>query len=351
MTDVRGDERGAMAISVALLLVVLLSMGAFTVDVGALYVEARELQNGADAAALAIAEDCALGDCGSYELTAQRLVDGNALDGETAVDAVTIDLDAQTVRVETSTLDQSGGTNIAYSFAKLLGFSGDTVHRAATATWAVPQSSEMVVPLTISSCEYEWANEHMLGEPIVFTFHDDDKNENAACPTEGGSGQDLPGGFGWLLADDCQPDFESVPEEGVWVGSENGTAPPSSCTASDFPIGTTIVVAVYDDLRGQGSGEKGGSEQSDPAQFKVVGFAAIELTGFRLQPGGGSGWDAGDVPCEQGDDKPDYLGGGTWTGNNTVCIGGTFLGFVDPTGTGGGSSEQDFGTKTVSLTG
>jgi len=208
--DAHSHERGAVAISVALLFVALLSMGAFTVDVGALYVEARELQNGADAAALAIAEDCALGDCGSYELTAQRLVDGNALDGKTAIDAITIDLAAQTVRVETSTLEQGGGTNIAFSFAKLLGFSGDTVHRAATATWAVPQSSQMVVPLTISSCEYEWATEHMLGEQILFTFHDDDKNENPACPTETSSGQDLPGGFGWLLSDDCQPDIESV---------------------------------------------------------------------------------------------------------------------------------------------
>ena len=57
------DDRGAVLVWVALMIVVLLGVGALVLDVGALCVERRELQNGADAAALAVAQDCAEGDC------------------------------------------------------------------------------------------------------------------------------------------------------------------------------------------------------------------------------------------------------------------------------------------------
>ena len=45
------------------MLVALIGVGALVIDVGRLYVERRDLQNGADAAALAVAQDCAAGDC------------------------------------------------------------------------------------------------------------------------------------------------------------------------------------------------------------------------------------------------------------------------------------------------
>ena len=46
------------------MLVVLIGVGALVIDSGALYAERRQLQNGADAAALAVAQDCADGHCG-----------------------------------------------------------------------------------------------------------------------------------------------------------------------------------------------------------------------------------------------------------------------------------------------
>ena len=46
------DDRGAVLVWVALMLVVLFGFGALVIDVGALYAERRQLQNGADAAAL-----------------------------------------------------------------------------------------------------------------------------------------------------------------------------------------------------------------------------------------------------------------------------------------------------------
>ena len=55
------DERGAVLVWVALMLTVLIGVGALVIDAGALYTEKRQLQNGADAAALAVAADCANG--------------------------------------------------------------------------------------------------------------------------------------------------------------------------------------------------------------------------------------------------------------------------------------------------
>ncbi len=63
---------------------VLTGMGALVVDVGQLYQERAELQNGADAAALGVAKSCALGTC--TPAVAAQLADANAssLTGGTA---------------------------------------------------------------------------------------------------------------------------------------------------------------------------------------------------------------------------------------------------------------------------
>ena len=55
----RRNERGGISVMVALLMVVLLGAAAVAIDTGLIYAERAELQNGADAAALAIAEECA----------------------------------------------------------------------------------------------------------------------------------------------------------------------------------------------------------------------------------------------------------------------------------------------------
>ena len=70
-------ERGATAVMFALLLVPMLGFTAIAVDVGALYAERARLQVGADAAAIAVAQDCSRGNCGDMLATAQALIDAN----------------------------------------------------------------------------------------------------------------------------------------------------------------------------------------------------------------------------------------------------------------------------------
>ncbi len=76
------DDRGAIGVLVAVLLGagVLLGMGALVIDVGQIYQNQAELQNGADAAALGVARQCSQGICapGTALDTALRYADANA---------------------------------------------------------------------------------------------------------------------------------------------------------------------------------------------------------------------------------------------------------------------------------
>lgn len=88
----RRRDRGAVTVLVSMLLGggVVLPMAALVVDVGSIYVESEELQTGADAAAMAVAKECAAGRCTTSDLTAQLTratssAGANAKDGHTAV--------------------------------------------------------------------------------------------------------------------------------------------------------------------------------------------------------------------------------------------------------------------------
>jgi Flp pilus assembly protein TadG len=77
-------ERGATAVVFALLLVPMLGFAAIAVDIGALYAERARLQVGADAAAIAVAQDCSRGNCGDMLATAQALITANDTTGTAA---------------------------------------------------------------------------------------------------------------------------------------------------------------------------------------------------------------------------------------------------------------------------
>ena len=89
----RGEE-GFSLVLIGILLIVLIALTGFAVDAGAMYQERRELRNGADAAALAIAEECAEGlPCtvadrtGTAETyTEANVEDGDAKGGQQGVD-------------------------------------------------------------------------------------------------------------------------------------------------------------------------------------------------------------------------------------------------------------------------
>ena len=63
-------ERGAAGVLVAVMMLVLIGAGALAVDVGQIYSERAQLQNGADAGALGVAQACHKAGCTQAEAEA-----------------------------------------------------------------------------------------------------------------------------------------------------------------------------------------------------------------------------------------------------------------------------------------
>lgn len=334
------SERGTTAILVALCAVVLFGIAAWVIDGSALYQEQVELRNGADAAALAIAMDCVLGDCGDFVGTADFYIDVNATsDGDTDLqtNGVTFPT-ANSVTVAVETADVPGGgldgneDTVDYVFAPVLGKTGLQVLAEATAAWGAAGGGA-AIPLIISECEWESATNNGTNyaeEPfnpvdeVTIFFHEPSGGGPDDCDAHPGHDFDgdtrLPGGFGWLQSDDCVA--EVSPDR--WVGSKPGNGVPHDCDPDDW-LDTTVLIPVFNDLTETGN-PPGCSLGPGGKCYRILGFAALHITGFRF-PGNQSS----PRPC----DAPD------------TCISGYMTEFVFGHATGGG--DTDLGAKAVWL--
>ena len=198
----RSREAGAVATIVAIFFGtgVLLGLGALVIDTGSLLYERRQLQNGADAAALSLARNCAKAQAGvsgySCDTSSTRaglidLAGKNAADqwsdipllggvcGSAALVAANpsaftpcpapstalVECPATTstakyVEVRTSTKTASGSTILPPILAQMLAggtYAGETVKACARAGWGPLGNSGPALPLVIGVCEWNTA--------------------------------------------------------------------------------------------------------------------------------------------------------------------------------------------------
>jgi hypothetical protein len=300
MRRLRDADEGTALIIVVTTAVVLFAMSAFVIDVGALLQERRVLQNGADASALAIAQQCGAGDCGDPAASAGQYTDENAGDGASTVeelcgryvtgvdecaDPPTVPDGAGYVRVTTKTEGDGGTDEVPFLFARLLGVNGATAHSRAVAAWGGPSSLSSELPMTISECEYDTYTDSGddLEAPPPYstsgypspeaTIYLHDTTGASPCPS-GGSGSDLPGGFGWL--DTGESGCTATSDTEGWFDDKTGRPPPSSCTAAlmDDVIGTVVHIPIFDQTNGL-SGTNG--------EYHMSGFAAFYVTGYSIE--------------------------------------------------------------------
>ncbi len=338
------SERGAIAVVVSLLTISLLGFGALVIDVGALYQERRELQNGADASALAVAKDCAQGDCKTFADTAAAYASANADDGEAAVDEVcgsgpglpacgdppaVPDGASGWVQTRTRTLGEAGA-EVPFSLARIFGVTGKTVHAKAIAAWG-GIGGATTLPLTFGICEYEQAvaraggiqdGPPFTGDAQYVYFHNTTYAQDP-CPADP-AGKDHPGGFGKLSADDRKVPCEVSITVGGWADTETGNNFKSidECVApyqNKFAL-----IPIFDEVIGTGSN----------GLYHIIGFASVYITGYQWN--GGSSWPA-NFSCPLG------------TGNSSVCIRGYFGKVV--TNAKGASFGPDMGTTMVRMIG
>lgn len=336
----RSDDSGAILILVALLMTVLIGFAALAIDTAALRQERRELQNGADAAALAVAKDCAAGDCLDEAATANIYADLNASDNAANIGVVCgvgpglpacstspggITGATGWAFVQTTTHNPANSGNSAevdFVFAPVInGGQGGTVQATATAAWG-PIGRAATLPLIFSSCEFAEAGGSInpavvpSGEIYIY-FHNTVQAGN--CPA-GPAGGDSPisGGFGWLGASaNCQVTISS----GGWISDKPGNGVPNSCDPNLWR-GLEVLMPIYDGTNGL-TGNNG--------QYHVAGFVGFVITGYRFS---GNTWPNG-FQCPEDN------------GNSGRCIRGHFT-RVTSTGDFGG---VDYGSLVIKMVG
>lgn len=281
------DERGAVAVTVALLIIPLLVCFAFVVDAGILHWEKGQLQNGADAAALAVAQDCAAEGtacvAGAGAL-ATGIAGDNANDGQAATefDELTVNPGSGTVRVVATTLNDEGST-IRHPFASMVAPGASTMIARAAVEWGSPVSG-FTIPLAVAECEltrhFNPGTEE-AGEPFILELIGPGKSPKK--PAECAPG--YPGGFGWLEGEDTDgdgtPDCEVEVEAGV---AEPGVPGSSDTKAGGCPneylsqlLGETVLVPLYDAYTEGSAGSHG--------SYNITRFAAFRITGHHVASG------------------------------------------------------------------
>jgi Flp pilus assembly protein TadG len=343
-------ERGAIGVLVGILIGagVLVGMGAMVVDVGQLYQNRAELQNGADAGALAVAQSCASGSCTSS--VAKYYADANAKSGVAGVDLVCGSAGlgacpastgkiydcpaapaatATYVDVHTETETATGSSLLLPAFARtLLGngnYQGSTVYACAQAEWGAP-SAATAAGIAVSDCGWDSATNDGTSfaspppypaNPLPKASQDQVLNLSVDSMADGCST------FNWTTqTGSCSSSFTGS------FDAYSGSGIPSGCESvlsSSQANRTVILVPVYNSGSMCGRGEDG--------SYTLVGFAAFVVTGYHLP----------------GFTASDWLNSANNCTGSQECVNGYFTQAVIPaTGTIGG---QDMGASIVQLTG
>lgn len=325
-------DKGAVLVWLALSMSVLVGFGAVVVDVGRMYVETRELQNGADAAALAAATLCADGKCAQAQTAAAALSNANSTDGASGVelcgrgapgiapcvaDPPGVSDSMAYVTARTTTIDPTNedDTRLDLLLAPVLGAVGADPSLDADASAAFGAlSSATTLNLVMSQCEFlrvggVIGSGQVSNQVVEILF----REEASTCVRPNGFA--LPGGFGWVQgAVRCNRPITvpgSLPER-------PGKSTDNDCDLSTL-IGRTVSLPVFSDTNGLG-GSNG--------VYMVNGFVSFVMTGYSFP---GTRYPTG-FRCSGGAD--------------VACLSGYFTTALLSSG---GTTGVDYGTRAVAL--
>ncbi|WP_461164816.1 pilus assembly protein TadG-related protein [Arthrobacter sp. R4-81] len=326
-------ERGAAGVTVAVMMFVLIGAGAMAVDVGQIYSERAQLQNGADAAALAIAQACHETECSEDEADeiAQSLLDANANDSSSNLVDVDITSVPNQVTVRTTTQEGTSGS-LRQMFASALDAPPVTVGAYATAIVS-PPSGGSGFPLALSDCQYDLSEGVETGEVQLIRY----KPAMADCTSS--TGNSIPGGFGWLDQDgpcDAATDADDI------ASSDTGADYASFSDDCD-----PILQAWIDEINAGGQAlatfpvYDNAGKTGTKGWYHILGYATFDIQGWKF---GGGEKEPRAFANSASDDTADHCTGS--------CLGiiGQFIkfesieSFVGGTGTG-----ADLGTVDIRL--
>jgi hypothetical protein len=286
-----GDD-GLATIFFVMLMVVMVGAMSLAIDGGNIFSNKQSDQNGADAAAMAIALSCANnGPC------------------TTAVGQPYINPAGSTPGRSGQTLSASFATGevtatvtkvVDTTFGSAIGVDQGTTQRSATAKWGALGSATNKFPITISTCAFTI----QFNVPVTLHSHN-----TAGCSNPAGQ-------FGFINGG-CTN--QTIVAGQYLSGTTGNNLQGTGCsTASlDALLGTDVLVPVWDSATGQGSG----------AQYHVLAYAVFHLTGWST-----NGNSFGSPPSTLGKQCDSSGDGGTAENDNTPCIRGVFKGFATQAG-------------------
>ncbi|MFF5793423.1 pilus assembly protein TadG-related protein [Paeniglutamicibacter sp. NPDC012692] len=279
----RSNEQGASSIIVAIMMVVLLGFAAISIDVGKLYWEKAQLQNGADAGALALASICAKSEsdpaCNSGSTLPGVLANDNSNDKTSLISSFLLDTANNKVTVATSAAEAGAAPNaVSTWFAGILNpaFSNVGVGATATAIWGPPKSLTAKFPLAFSSCEVDSSPTFDGSLQFLMSHGINDKKGSDACHSTS-SGHEIPGGFGWLV-EDPSGSCSAKTSIGTWEPADSGNNFPKGCPGQvtawqkALEAGKQVIVLlpVFDDKR----------KVTGDGEYHIYAYAAIDVRGW-----------------------------------------------------------------------
>jgi hypothetical protein len=319
-------ERGAAGVVVAVMMLVLIGAGAMAVDVGQIYAERAQLQNGADAGALAVARSCKHAACDVS--LANGLANSNSND---SASNATVDLSVPgQVTVTTSTKNGSSSflTNM---FANAINAGPVTVGAQATAAAFFPGSGSGF-PLALSDNCFNLASGATTAAVQKLSY-----KPGRTCT--GPSGTEIPGGWGWLV--ESSPCNATTTVGTANMDSDPGNNPPSGCADILNGWKTTILAGgevkvlfpVFDTSSGTGAG----------GTFHIIGYATFKIWGWKL--GNNHDYEFRNTASDPGMTSSLACNGG-----NDRCIIGQFVKYetVDAS-TSTSTTGEDLGTSQIRL--
>ncbi|MGY3320135.1 Flp pilus assembly protein TadG [Arthrobacter sp. TE12232] len=300
-TQSADSERGAAGVIVGLMMMVLIGVGAVAVDVGQIYVERAQLQNGADAGALAVARSCQAKPCDPT--LASPLANANSNDNQSTVKSVDLSVAGQVT--VTTTTKNGASDHLSNLLSQAVNAGPVTVGATSTAAWGSPGSGPAALPLTFAPCQFD-----IGGALQTILIHG-----SQTCASDSPSGATIPGGFDWLMSDSGQCSATIYPDDSSTPGitdpygvTKTGLSMPKDCkTVIASYLNQVVLFPVYSNTAGNGAGGK----------YYIEGYAAFLLVGYNFP-----GMSAGDQ---------------TGLGGSNNGIRGKFVSWVaDPTAYGGG---------------
>jgi Flp pilus assembly protein TadG len=276
-----GDERGAVAVMIAIVLTLLMGMAAFALDTGNGWQTRRHLITATDAAALAAAETYAENGNGCVGVPSTFVSANLAAATVTSCAFTNVAPGAGYVTVQAK-------TGLHYDFAGVIGFGDRDVHSSTTAAFGQPLGLTGLRPLALcdASTAYEsWLASNM-STPFTVTI-------TYSKSSPGDCGANVPGNWGVL---DFNGGANSNNDTKDWVqnGYPGMVTAPSSVPGDPGAFSNSLNTAlntlktsgevfqlpVYDSAAGNGNN----------AQFSVIGFVSVVLIDYKATGPEASRW-------------------------------------------------------------